>query len=152
MADQTLTCTDCGAQFTFTQSEQEFYQSKGFSTPGRCPSCRAARKAARNSGGGSGYGSGSSYGSGGGSYGGDRQMYPAVCAQCGKQTEVPFQPRGDRPVYCSDCFRSQGGGGRSGGGGSSYGGGGGYGGGGRSSGGGGRSSGGRSDRDRGGRY
>lgn len=140
MADQTLTCTDCGASFTFTESEQEFYQSKGFSTPGRCPSCRAARKAARNSGGGYG---GSSYGGGG--YGGERQMYPAVCAQCGKQTEVPFQPRGDRPVYCSDCFRSQGGGGggRSSGGRSS--GGGGYGGGG-----GGRSSGGRSDR--GGRY
>lgn len=139
MADQTLTCTDCGASFTFTESEQEFYQSKGFSTPGRCPSCRAARKAARNSGGGYG---GSSYGGGG--YGGERQMYPAVCAQCGKQTEVPFQPRGDRPVYCSDCFRSQGGGGggRSSGGRSS--GGGGYGGGG------GRSSGGRSDR--GGRY
>ncbi len=144
MADQTLTCTDCGAQFTFTESEQEFYQSKGFSTPGRCPSCRAARKAARNAG---GYG-GSSYGSGGG-YGGERQMYPAVCAQCGKQTEVPFQPRGDRPVYCSDCFRSQGGGGGGyGGGGRSSGGG--YGGGGRSSGG--RSGGGRSDRDRGGRY
>ena len=152
MADQTLTCTDCGAQFTFTESEQEFYRSKGFSTPGRCPSCRAARKAARNSGGG--YSSGSSYGSssgGGGGYGGERQMYPAVCASCGKQTEVPFQPRGDRPVYCSDCFRSQGGGSGRSGGGSSYGGGGrssgGYGGGGRSSG-----SGGRSDRDRGGRY
>lgn len=140
MADQTLTCTDCGASFTFTESEQEFYQSKGFSTPGRCPSCRAARKAARNSGGGYG---GSSYGGGG--YGGERQMYPAVCAQCGKQTEVPFQPRGDRPVYCSDCFRSQGGGGGRSGGRS----GGGYGGGGYG-GGGGRSSGGRSDR--GGRY
>jgi CxxC-x17-CxxC domain-containing protein len=143
MADQTLTCQDCGASFTFTESEQEFYNSKGFSTPGRCPSCRAARKAARNAGGGS-YGGGSSYGSSGGGYGGERQMYPAVCASCGKQTEVPFQPRGDRPVYCSDCFRSQGGGSRSGG--SSYGGGG-YSSGGRS---GGRSSGGRSDR--GGRY
>jgi CxxC-x17-CxxC domain-containing protein len=31
-------------------------------------------------------------------------MYPATCAQCGKQTEVPFQPRGDKPVYCRDCF------------------------------------------------
>jgi CxxC-x17-CxxC domain-containing protein len=30
-----------------------------------------------------------------------------VCAQCGTDTEVPFQPRGDRPVYCSDCFRQQ---------------------------------------------
>ena len=144
MADQTLTCQDCGATFTFTASEQEFYASKGFSTPGRCPSCRAARKAARNAGGS--YGGGSSYGSGGG-YGGERQMYPAVCASCGKQTEVPFQPRGDRPVYCSDCFRSQGGGGGSRSGGSSYGGGG-YSSGGRS----GSSRSGSSRSDRGGRY
>ena len=124
MPDKTLTCNDCGQQFTFTASEQEFFAQKGFSEPSRCPSCRAARKAAREGG--------SSYG---GARGGERQMYTAVCAQCGKQTEVPFQPRGDRPVYCSDCFRAQGGGG---GGGSSYGGGG-------------RSSGGSRDRDRGGR-
>jgi CxxC-x17-CxxC domain-containing protein len=101
MADQTLTCTDCSKQFQFTESEQEFYQSKGFSTPGRCPDCRAARKAARQ--GGSSYG-GSSYG--GASYG-ERQMYSAVCAQCGKDAQVPFQPRGDKPVYCSDCYRAQ---------------------------------------------
>ncbi len=99
MADQTITCNDCGKQFTFTESEQEFYRSKDFSTPGRCPDCRAARKAERNSG---GYGRSS-----GSSFGGERQMYPAVCAQCGKNTEVPFQPRGDKPVYCSDCFRTQ---------------------------------------------
>ena len=97
MSDQNLICTDCGNQFAFTEGEQEFYQSKGFSTPGRCPDCRAARKAARN--GSSSYGS--SYGSG------ERQMYPAVCAQCGKDTQVPFSPRGDRPVYCSDCYRTQ---------------------------------------------
>jgi CxxC-x17-CxxC domain-containing protein len=105
MADQNLTCVDCGKQFEFTESEQEFYQSKGFSTPGRCPACRAARKAARN--GGSSYSSGSSYGGSNSYGGGERQMYPAVCAQCGKDTQVPFSPRGDRPVYCSDCYRSQ---------------------------------------------
>src|SRR5512136_492937 len=92
MSDQNLTCVDCGKQFTFTESEQEFYQSKGFSTPGRCPDCRAARKAARNNGGT--YSSSGSYNSYS-SYGGERQMYPAVCAQCGKATQVPFQPRGD---------------------------------------------------------
>jgi CxxC-x17-CxxC domain-containing protein len=102
MQDKTLTCSDCGQEFTFTASEQEFFAQKGFNTPSRCPSCRAARKAARE--GGSSYGS--SYGNGGG-YGGTRQMYPAVCAQCGKDTEVPFQPRGDRPVYCSDCYKQQ---------------------------------------------
>jgi CxxC-x17-CxxC domain-containing protein len=116
MPDKTLTCNDCGRQFVFTASEQEFYASKGFSTPGRCPDCRAARKAQRNAGGYSsgGYSGGGSYSSGG--YGGERQMYPAVCASCGKDTEVPFQPRGDRPVYCSDCYRAQ-----QGGSGSSYG-------------------------------
>ncbi len=110
MADQNLTCTDCGKQFTFTANEQAFYESKGFSNPGRCPDCRAARKAERNSG---GYGR-SSYGGGRSCYGGgERQMFSVVCAQCGKNTEVPFQPRGDRPVYCSDCFRAQQGGGSS---------------------------------------
>ena len=98
MADQTLTCTDCGAQFQFTESEQEFFQSKGYTTPGRCADCRAARKAAREGSNG-GYGSAARYG--------ERQMYPAVCAQCGKDTQVPFQPRGDKPVYCSDCYRLQ---------------------------------------------
>ena len=139
MQDKTLTCSDCGQEFTFTAGEQEFYAQKGFSEPTRCPGCRAARKAARSAG--------DSYsgGSGGGYGGGERQMYPAVCAQCGKETQVPFQPRGDRPVYCSDCYAEQRG---SSGGSSSYGGrssgGGGYGGGGRSSGGGSRGGGGRS--------
>ena len=41
---------------------------------------------------------------GGGSRG-PMQKYPAVCAQCGKETEVPFEPRSGRPVYCSDCYR-----------------------------------------------
>src|SRR5512144_380118 len=102
MQDKTLTCNDCGQQFTFTVGEQEFYAQKGFTNePTRCPSCRAARKASRQGGG--------SYSSRGDDYGerAPRQMYPAVCAQCGKETEVPFQPRGDRPVYCSDCFQAQ---------------------------------------------
>lgn len=96
MQDQTIKCVDCGKEFVFTVGEQDFYAQKGFTNaPTRCPSCRAARKAAREGG--------SSYGGG---YGGQRQMYPAVCAQCGKETEVPFQPRGDKPVYCSDCYKS----------------------------------------------
>ncbi len=43
-------------------------------------------------------------GFGGGGFASERQMYPVVCAECGKDTEVPFRPRGDRPVYCNDCF------------------------------------------------
>ncbi len=112
--DTTLTCRDCGQAFTFTSGEQEFYASRGFSEPTRCPDCRAARKAERGGGGGGGsYGGGGGYG--GGSRG-PRQMYSAVCSGCGKEAQVPFEPRGDKPVYCSDCFEQRGGGGRSSGG------------------------------------
>ncbi len=106
--DKTLVCRDCGQEFTFTAGEQEFYQQRGLmNEPGRCPDCRRARKSQQ----GGGYAGGGSYSSGGG-YGGGyerapRQMYPAVCSNCGRETQVPFQPRGDKPVYCSDCFRSQ---------------------------------------------
>ena len=131
-SDRTLSCVDCGAEFTFTAEDQEFHASRGFSNePKRCPDCRRARKATRGDtgGGGGGYGGG---GGGGGYSSGPRQMYPAQCANCSKETEVPFQPRGDRPVYCRDCFqqRAPDGGGRSGGGGGGRSGGGGYGGGG----------------------
>ena len=117
-ADKTLTCVDCGAQFTFTASEQEFHASRGFTNePKRCPDCRRARKNARGDAGG-GYGGGSSYssGGGGGGYSSDRPMYPATCANCGKETQVPFQPRGTRPVYCRDCYRTMAPGGGGGGG------------------------------------
>jgi len=92
--DKTLTCSDCGANFTFSASEQEFFASKGFTNePGRCPDCRAARKRTRGYGGG-----------GGGGYRQQREMFPAVCASCGANTQVPFEPRSGRPVYCSDCY------------------------------------------------
>jgi CxxC-x17-CxxC domain-containing protein len=94
--DKSLQCADCGATFTFTADEQEFYHSKGYTNePKRCPACRQKRKAER----------GGSSGGGMSSRGGSRQMFPAKCAQCGKETEVPFEPRGDKPVYCSDCYR-----------------------------------------------
>jgi len=87
--DKALQCADCGTTFTFTAAEQEFFQSKGYTNePKRCPTCRQARKAER-------------YGTSGVR---TRQMFPAVCAECGKETEVPFEPREGRPVYCSECF------------------------------------------------
>jgi CxxC-x17-CxxC domain-containing protein len=111
MSDTTLTCRDCGQTFVFTAGEQAFYQERGFSEPQRCPACRSKRKAERgaSSGGydnGGGYGGGSSYsGGGGGGYSsGPRQMYAATCSNCGKETEVPFMPRSDKPVYCRECF------------------------------------------------
>jgi len=90
--DKSLQCSDCGQEFTFTAGEQEFYSSRGLlNEPRRCPECRQSRKAERR--GNRGYG-----------YGSQRQMFPAICAECGKDTEVPFEPRDGRPVYCSDCY------------------------------------------------
>lgn len=103
LQEKTLTCQDCGKEFAFTVEEQQFHAQKGYTNlPKRCPDCRRTRRDGRSS-----YSSGGS--SGGSSYGrAPREMYPVVCAQCGAQTEVPFQPRGDRPVYCSDCYSKMG--------------------------------------------
>ena len=84
--DKTLVCKECGNEFTFTQGEQEFYAEKGFTNePQRCKSCRDARKNAIRQG-------------------QDREMFVAACASCGGEARVPFRPREDRPVYCSECF------------------------------------------------
>ena len=82
--DKTLVCKECGKEFVFTAGEQEFYAEQGFENePQRCKECRQAWKnGARD----------------------PRQMYTATCAACGKEAKVPFQPREDRPVYCSECF------------------------------------------------
>ncbi len=91
--DKTLVCQECGQPFTFSADDQTYHAEKGFTNePKRCTTCRQSRRAERNGG----YGQTA------------RAMYAAVCAQCGKDTTVPFQPRGDRPVYCSDCFRLHG--------------------------------------------
>ena len=82
--DKTLVCKECGNEFVFTAGEQEFYAEKGFmNEPSRCKSCRDARKASRNS---------------------EREMYETTCAECGAPTRVPFVPKTDRPIYCSECF------------------------------------------------
>lgn len=84
-SDKTLKCADCGQDFVWTASEQEFYAQKGFENPPkRCFTCRKAKKD---------------------DFRKTRQMFKVVCANCGKETEVPFQPKGDRPVYCLDCFK-----------------------------------------------
>lgn len=90
-ADKTLICRDCGKEFVFSAGEQEFFREKGFAhDPTRCPECRAARRGNPRSGGSDNPR--------------PRRMYSVICADCGAQTEVPFEPRGDRPVYCRDCF------------------------------------------------
>lgn len=93
MQDQQINCRDCGNSFTWTASEQEFYKSKGFDNPPvRCPDCRAKRKQQNMHGGGDR---------------GPRPSFEITCSQCGRKDTVPFQPKGDRPVLCRDCFQAQ---------------------------------------------
>ena len=83
-----MVCKDCGAEFVFTAGEQEFYAEKGFQNePTRCKECRQARKANRaaNSG----------------------ETFETTCAACGAPTRVPFIPKNDRPIYCSECFAAR---------------------------------------------
>ena len=82
--DKTLTCKECGNEFFFTAGEQEFYAEKGFQNePQRCKACRDKRKNGSKE---------------------TKEMFTTVCANCGKEAKVPFQPSNDRPVYCSECF------------------------------------------------
>ncbi len=84
--DKSLACKDCGQEFVFTAGEQEFYATRGFENePQRCKPCRDTRKQAGRA---------------------NREMYTATCAQCGQEARVPFQPKEERPVYCSSCFAS----------------------------------------------
>lgn len=101
-SDISINCRDCGTTFVWTASEQEFYQSRGFENqPVRCRDCRNRRKMERGSG------SNSSVAFGTNGEAGSRparEMFPAVCDECGKDTQVPFQPTSGKPVYCSECF------------------------------------------------
>jgi len=87
MEDKTLICRDCGREFVFTAGEQEFYAEREFrNEPSRCRECRDSRRAHAGEG------------------KAKREMYDAVCAECGRETKLPFKPRLDKPVYCSECF------------------------------------------------
>ena len=86
--DKTLICRDCGGPFVFTAGEQGFYLEKGLlNQPQRCPACRANRRRERTNG--------------------TRPLTSVTCASCGGEAHVPFVPRYDRPVYCSDCFERE---------------------------------------------
>ena len=85
--DKTLTCKDCGAPFTFTAGEQEFYQEKGFTNePLRCQHCRVEHKRQIRA---------------------NRVMHEGTCSGCGGPATVPFKPTQDRPIFCSDCYEKQ---------------------------------------------
>jgi len=84
-SDKTIVCVDCGQEFVWTAREQAFYEEKGFeNAPKKCFDCRKKAKA---------------------NFRRDRQMFKAVCAKCGQETEVPFEPKEGRPVYCIACFK-----------------------------------------------
>ncbi|MPM65385.1 hypothetical protein SDC9_112281 [bioreactor metagenome] len=85
--DKTIVCKECGNEFVFTAGEQEFYAQKGFQNePKMCKTCRQNRKNADKPA---------------------REYYTAICAECGAEAKVPFKPRNDRPIYCSECFAKQ---------------------------------------------
>ncbi|MEG0999134.1 MAG: zinc-ribbon domain containing protein [Clostridiales bacterium] len=89
-SDKTLVCKECGEEFTFSASEQEFYAEKGFQNePARCSECRQKRRRQKNDG------------------GGEREMFNVVCDQCGVETQVPFRPTNGRPIYCRECLQQQ---------------------------------------------
>lgn len=82
--DKTLTCKECSKDFVWTAGEQKFFAEKGFSnSPTRCPECRKQRKEEKRS---------------------TRQMYDIICKKCGKNGQVPFQPRDPENILCADCF------------------------------------------------
>lgn len=84
--DITLRCVECGEEFVFTAGEQSFYADKGLlNEPRRCPTCRELRRQKREQG----------------------VRYPIICAQCGRESTVPFIPSEDRPVYCAECYRER---------------------------------------------
>ncbi len=84
MDTKTLTCQDCGQSFDFTAEEQQFFAEKGFQDPKRCGNCRRQKKDNRHG-----------------------SFTTVNCSECGMETQVPFVPKGDRPVYCRACFEKR---------------------------------------------
>ena len=95
--DEKLACRDCGKEFTFTKGERDFFASKGFSAPSRCPDCRSKKRQTRNTPGFSPKSESTPSG----------QMFQIVCSSCGKTTEVPFRPRNPIGVLCAPCFEKK---------------------------------------------
>ena len=94
--EKVLTCSYCGNEFTFGPAEQMFFAANDYTNiPRRCPDCRVGSKAEQ--GGGFGYYA---------NYSTPRLMYPAICSDCGADTEVPFISNDGRPAYCSKCRRA----------------------------------------------
>jgi CxxC-x17-CxxC domain-containing protein len=88
--DKSLVCVDCHQTFVWTAGEQLFFHDKKFrNEPKRCKDCKSRRNARL------------------GHDSRERVETTAVCAQCGRETTVPFRPTQGRPVYCKDCFEQR---------------------------------------------
>jgi CxxC-x17-CxxC domain-containing protein len=128
--DRPLTCKDCSADFTWSARQQEHHAKLGLrNEPKRCPVCRQMQRMRNDDrrqirgprpsfgpprDGGAPMRAGGPPPRGGfggpprgGFSAGPREVFIAKCAACGVDTDLPFKPRGDRPVYCRDCFRKQ---------------------------------------------
>lgn len=92
--DKELTCVDCNASFKFSAGEQEHFAVLGFTNePKRCGPCRAAKKRSRGVDPGQPTGRST-----------QKEYHKASCSECGGEAIVPFKPRLDKPVFCSNCF------------------------------------------------
>jgi CxxC-x17-CxxC domain-containing protein len=99
LQEKSIDCFDCGITFTFSLEEQQDYLGKGYiHAPKRCPSCRQVRKTRQENNNNNNFKNRQS------NFQPERQLFPATCAQCGKSTQVPFEPREGRPVYCRECY------------------------------------------------
>ncbi len=89
--DETIVCAQCGKEFLFSAGEKQFYKEKGLKNkPKYCRECRAAKKGVAPR-----------------PEGAERVMYTAVCAECGGEAKIPFEPKTDRPIYCEACFKAR---------------------------------------------
>jgi CxxC-x17-CxxC domain-containing protein len=93
-------CVDCGAEFEFTEREQQHYAEKGWGQPRRCKNCRAKRKpatAAHNP-------NETDFNDGDTTIIAAPAKFKVNCSACGMETIVPFKPDPNRPVYCRSCL------------------------------------------------
>ena len=88
--EEKMLCAVCGAEFAFEEEEKEMYARMGFNKgPMRCKACRGTQKALESA------------------VKPPKETYTALCDACGKETQLPFKPKGDKPVYCKACFLKQ---------------------------------------------
>ena len=86
LEQKNIICLECHNAFAFSVGEQEFFKNRGLShEPKRCPDCRVLMRMRR--------------------LGKSTALAARIsCTACGQPATLPFQPKGDKPLYCSACF------------------------------------------------